>query len=393
MNVLLFMSGSRTVWADAENATALMDLCLRYSIPYSNFRWGEDGSACFEVSLLSAKRLEKLCRDTSVTVRMVKKGGLPPFLWRYRKRAGLMVGAVLAIILLVLSTRFVWDVRVTGNQTMTKADVLADLKACGFGVGSYIPDVRTEELETRVLIASDKISWIAVHMDGTVAVVQIIEHVEAPPAEDSSRPANLIATADGQIEQIELYRGNCVVKIGQAVKAGELLVSGLYDSAVTGYRYTRASGKILARTEHEFTVEIPLAYEEKVYGEAKCGEIVLNFFDFSLKIFKSTGNDTPQCDIIKEKKNWTLFGRYPLPAGVSVTNELPYTLQTVQRTPEEALDAAYDALEEQLAALSGDVQLLRKDVSTELTDTALILHCTVSCIENIAVQSEFEIIE
>ena len=38
-------------------------------------------------------------------------------------------------------------------------------------------------------------------------------------------------------------------------------------------------------------------------------------------------------------------------------------------------------------------QLLRKDISTTLTESALILDCTVLCIENIAVQSEFEIVE
>jgi len=393
MNISLLLGGKRGVWADAENATALMNLCLRHGVSHHGFRWGEDGSVYFEISLLSAGRLERLCRASSISVTLLKDGGLPPFLWRYRKRAGLILGAFFAFFLIVLSTRFVWAVHVHGNESMTKAQVLEELKSCGFGVGSYIPHLRTEDLETRVLIASDRISWIAIHMDGTVAVVQVIEHVAPPVEEDRSRPANLIAARDGQIELIQLYRGNCLVRVGQAVREGELLVSGLYDSATLGYRYTRAAGEILARTEHQFEIEIPLSYEKKLYGERENREIVLNFFDFSMKIFKNSGNEEVECDIIEEEKNWMLFGRHVLPVSICVTEAIPYRTEAAQRTPEQALELAYDALETRLSAFSEDAQLLRQDVRSEWTDDALILHCTVDCIENIAVQREFEIVD
>lgn len=391
MNPILFFSGNKTVWTDAENSTALLDICLRNGVTYTDFFCGEDGSIRFCVSSGCAKRLERICAREGVDLRVLHSGGLPPLLWRYRKRVGLMIGVLLATALLWLSGRFVWDIRVSGNENMTEGEIIAELRACGFGVGTYIPDVRASELENRVLIASDRISWIAISIDGTVAQVQVIERTEAPPDEDLSRPANLIASADGQIELLELYRGNCVVKVGQAVRKGELLVSGLYDSALSGYRYTRASGKVLARTEHEFCVEIPLTYEKKVYGESKYDEIILNFFDFSLKIFKNSGNEGGMCDIIKEEKGLEIFGVSSLPVGFTVSRALPYTTEEATRTPEAALELAYAELERQLGTLSSDAELLRKDISTTLTETSLILHCTVTCIEDIAVQSEFEI--
>ena len=63
-----------------------------------------------------------------------------------------------------------------------------------------------------------------------------------------------------------------------------------------------------------------------------------------------------------------------------------------RRTPEAALELAYEQLARELGGFSDDTQLLRKDIRTTLTDDALILDCTVLCIENIAVQSEFEIV-
>ena len=393
MDLTLFLFGSRRVWTNAENSTALLNICLQNGVSYNNFRCGEDGSVCFRCSTLTAKKLDRICREEGIDLRVMESGGIPPFLWRYRKRAGLMIGGVLALVLLLLSQRFVWDIRITGNTVMTESEIRAELKSCGLYVGSYIPDIHAGELENRVLRASDRISWISIYMDGTVATVQVIEHVDAPPEEDLSRPANLVAACDGQIEVVELYRGNCVVKQGQAVRKGELLVSGLYDSNVTGYRYTRAAGKVLARTERTFSVEIPLMGEVKSYGESKCEEMTIHFFDFSLNIFKRTGNEETICDIIKEEKGVDLFGSCVVPFGLTVTRSLPYSIETVARTHEQALELAYAELERELASLSEDVQLLSKNVKTALTDNSLILECTVTCIEDIAVQTEFEISE
>lgn len=392
MNFTLFFTGKRRLYTRAEHAAALMDLCLQRGIVYDRFCWEEDGGISLEVSLTAAKRLEQLCVERGIAVRLFGRSGLPYLFWRYRRRVGLAVGAVLGVILLILSTRFVWEVRVTGNEQVERGEILAELEACGLFVGSYIPHLHTEALETQVLIASDRLSWVAIHLDGTVAVVQVLEHT-APPDGEHRKPANLIAAVDGQIESIELYRGNCMVKVGQAVRAGELLVSGLYDSATQGYRYTRAAGTVKARTEHTFRVEIPLTREEKCYEEAEYSEIGLKFFHFSVKFFKKGGNDDLLCDIIKEDKAVELFDRYRLPVSLLVTKVHPYRLQSVRLTPDEALDAAYAALEEQLSALSTEAQLLKKDVRYAMDGDVLILTCRVECIENIAVQQEFEINE
>ncbi len=393
MSLSLFFFGSRTVRAKACYRTELLNICLQNGINYSSFSCAEDGSVSFCVSFATARKLKQLCGAAGVELEMAEGKGLPHLVYRYRRRAGVLLGSLIAIVLLVLSERFVWDVRVSGNTFMSEGEILRELKECGFGIGSYIPDVHAGELENRVLLASDRIAWISVYLDGTVARVQVIERAEASPSEDLSRPANLVAAADGQIEVIELYRGNCVVKRGQAVKKGELLVSGLYDSSLTGYRWTRAAGKVLARTEHTITVEIPLSYEEKVYSDAKCGEIALNFFDFSMKIFKNTGNLPPTCDIIKEERGAGLFGMHDLPFGLTVTTCYAYTAEQRTRSHEEALVMAYAALEHRLGSLSGVSELLRKDITTRMGDDSLILECTVLCIEDIAVQSEFEITE
>lgn len=389
---LLFLVGSCTVQAACEYRTALMDLCLCEGINYREFAYLADGGVSFRTSLLTCRRLQKRCRELGIALTVRHTRGLPALAFRYRRRAGLLVGALLGALLLFWSGRFVWHVQVTGNERLDEGTVLEQLRACGFGVGSYIPALDTAKLENRFLLAGDEIAWVSIYLDGTVARVQIIEFTETPPDEPITRPANLLASADGQIESLELLRGNCVVSVGQAVKKGELLVSGIYDSAVDGFRYTRAAGRVLARTEREFRVEIPLCEPQKIYGEPKKCEIVLNFFNFSLKIFKNTGNLPPSCDIIKETRSYKMQGGYPLPVSLTLSWAVPYEEESLSRSPEEALPLAYEALERELSALADDAQILRKEISTTITDSALSLCCTVSCIENIAEQVEFEIV-
>lgn len=395
MRLSLFLLGYRRVHADSENASALLNVCLEEGVSYVGFSTEPNGEISFFVSASAAKRLLRCARLRGISIRVSTRGrGFPFLLRRYRWRLGLIIGALFAIALLFLSERFVWDVRVKGNVNMTEEEVIAELRACGFGVGSYIPDLSTPELENRVLILSDRISWISVYMDGTVAVVQVIEHTE-PPLSDSSHgnPANLIAACDGQIEYLQLYRGQPVVVVGQAVKKGELLVSGIFDSEHDGYRYTRAAGMVMARTEHRFTVEIPLAYEEKVYTDAYLRDISFSFFDFSLKIYKSTGNEGGAYDIIKEEKEFDFLGLHDLPISFQIERARPYVYQSKTRSPQEALELAYAELDTRLSDFSEPSQLLKKEIQTTLTEDTLILDCTVYCIENIAVQSEFEIVE
>ncbi|MBR2927074.1 MAG: sporulation protein YqfD [Clostridia bacterium] len=388
---LLLFGGCRLV-ADAQNRTAFLNLCLIHSISYRDFVWDAQGCIHASFSLLASKKLLRLARENGITVCVERSIGLPAFLFRHRRRAGLAIGMLLIAAMLFFSEKFIWDIEILGNESMTYHEVVKELRQVGFGVGSYIPDVRTLELENRVLIASDRISWLSIRIDGTVATVQILEN-HAPPKEEPTRPANVIATADGQIEVVQLYRGDCVVHVGQAVRAGDLLISGLYDSPTSGYRYTRAAGKVLARTERTLTVEIPLQYEQKIYEKPKYSEILLNFFDFSLKIFKKGGKENASCDIMKKEIAWELFGVRFVPIWLSVEQRVPYRTEMRTRSAEEATLLAYRSLELQMQSFAEDSQLLQKQIVTTIREDALVLECHLICIEDIAQQTEFEIVE
>lgn len=385
MNPILFLSGYAKLSTDADHAALLLDALLRYDLPFSGFTNEPDGKVCLICSTGTAKRLQK---ELPITV--LRQGGLPFALRRLFRRPGLVVGGLFAIALLLVSRLFVWDVRITGNERLSASEVLEELSGNGFGVGTYLPDFSAGELENRVLLASDRLAWISVRMQGTVALVQVMERNEKTP-EASKKPADLIARSDGQIELLELYRGNAMVRPGQAVRKGELLVSGIFEHENIGCRFTRAAGRVMARTEHTICIEIPLEDTEKVYYGTEKGDVWLNFFAFTGKISENSGNGTSDCDIIETVTHPNLWFLQNLPVSLRRETRRLWREQSVTRTPEEAMKMAYDRLAAELRQLSQTAQLLSCTTETVMDDGSVRLACTVLCIEDIAEQVEFDV--
>ncbi len=389
----LFLLGWREVSAPKEDSIDVLNLCLANGIQYNNFHVDEEGSIFFSCSARSAAQLKRRCAEKGLSLTLGQTHGLLGGCTQLLHRPGLILGALACILLLLASGRFVWDIRVTGNNTMSREEVLQALREEGLYVGAYIPALEPNALSNRVMLNSDRISWLSVYMKGTVGVVQIIEATSPPAEEGPKKPANLIAKYDGQIEYVELYRGNCIVHVGEAVRKGDLLVSGLYDSPGEGYAWTRAAGSVLARTEHEICIEIPLSYSEKVYTEERNGGFLLSFFDFSLNFSKKCGNEEASCDIIEKEKCFSFFGEPPLPLSLTYYVHKPYTMTSQMRSHEEALERAYQELDKRLSDMSPSMELIDKRVVCTFEDDRVILVCTITCIEDIAVQSEFEITE
>ena len=390
MNLSYFFLGTVTVSVDYDNITPLLNICMQKSIPYSGFRALRDKVVLrLRISEFNKLKTEADARGISYTVE--KRSGLPFILGKYKYRAGLMLGLVLSAVLVFASHQFVWDIRVTGNEQMTSSEIIAILEGYGFSVGSYIPSANTDRLENKILIDSDKISWLSINIVGTVANVEVREREVAQSQSTATSPANLVAKKSGIIEEVRVFRGKVVVGAGKYVEKGELLVSGLYDSTREGFRYTRASGQIYARTVEEFYIEIPYKYEGKAYtGEIYCNKY-LNFFDFSMNISKKSGNEGVFYDKIDIVEDCSIFGVIDTPFSVKTERYLEYKTVSLTRTPKEAEELAYFSLEERLAMLAEDTVLIKKTVTPMVREDRFILHCVIVLIEDIAKTVEFEV--
>ena len=392
MTLYQMIFGKCVLEADRCCAEYILNICMKYRIAYRNFEL--DGEKIrFVCTLIAAEDLCILCKEYGIGIRCISKKGLPHFLLKYRYRYGLAVGLVIAVAIIISSRLFIWDIRIKGNGNITESEILSEISKAGLTVGTYIPDLDVDVLQNRILIDSDDISWISVNIKGNVAEVEIREKESAEPAPntDTSKPANLVAKCGGEIVMFEIYRGNVITRVGEQVKAGDILVSGLYDSNVSAFRYTRASGKVLAKTMHNFHVEIPLDYEKKVYTGREFSQKYLIFFSKKIKVSKNSGKSYVSCDTITNIEYYGQVGDVSLPCGIEKVTYMEYEMQPAQRSSDIALELAYMKLEQEINSQLPNAQLLRKMTSVDIKDGKVILDCSVMCIEDIARQLEFEI--
>jgi similar to stage IV sporulation protein len=348
-----------------------------------------DGSISFCCSSVTAIQMLLLCKKNNIDVSEVDRGGLPHILWKYRKRFGLVIGMIISMVLIAISDDYIWDVRVTGNEKTTYTEVVGALAEYGIKVGDRIDSIDVDRTESLVLLNSDKISWITVNIEGTLANVQIREVYDAP-LKHEPRPANVVASRDGVIDHLEIYSGSAAVSEGEAVRKGDLLISGVRDSMVDGLAITRASGKVYAETERLFRIEIPLEYTAKRVVSSRNVEKYIIFFGKEIKVFKNGRNNTQSCDTINRVEYFSLFGDIRLPIGIRSTEETVCETEKLRYSEKEAMDLAYYKLSQRIDEELSDAQILKKSVSTYIDNDQYILECRMKCIENIGLIYEFD---
>ena len=385
-----FFSGYRRLRISASDSTDLLNLCAEGHFVYRDPRL-EGDFFLFSASETVSKRLIPAMEKRGIGWECVREGGSALWLRRLLHRPGILLGALLFALTVFCSSSVIWDIRVEGCHTLREEEVERLLGECGLHLGAWRSSLDAAGIESRVIIASDEISWITVNIIGTVAEVEIRESAPAPDAPSEMAAANLVAARDGLILWMEEVRGNAAVAEGDDVAEGELLVGGLYGSETDGFRYTVAKGRVYAKTHRDFSVEIPLTYEKKTYTGRMKVEKYFIFFEKEVKFFGNYGNLYTSCDTIDTVEYFHIWDGEHLPIGVRTVRYLEYTLIPTTRSEEEAKRLAEYELRCLAEAEVPGGELLRMTKRGSMSETAYRLTVHASYIENIATVREIEI--
>ena len=345
----------------------------------------------FDVRPENASLVRSLFSNIGCAEIREKARGLKRVIFNYRHRAGLLVGAFIIVAVSFISGRFLWNINITGLQNTTRDDVISLLESHGIYVGCYIPSLDLHSIYNDILIESEDYCWISVNIRGNVANVEVRESQN--PAENKkgkSKYANLVASYDGEITSIKTYGGADVVCVGDSVKAGELLTSGIYEDKMGRLKYGYASGAVFAKIKRDFYVEIPLNYTDKQYTGEKTKDVSIKFFSKMINIRNSSRKNDMLYDIIEQNERIFLFDRYELPLSVycSVYNE--YELVEKTRDEQAASSIAYLKIAKDILSAVSDGELISRDYEGYLDGDVYKLKAEVTMNVNIAKTVEFK---
>ena len=318
---------------------------------------------------------------------LVEKRGAPFFLYRYRNHVGLLCGGAVALFLLLSSFSVLWDVRIEGNEIQSDRQIAETLKGAGLDVGERIHDLDTKKIANCALLSDPHLSFVGVNLRGCVAYVTVRETQGEAVEETPKASADLVASCDGLIESLSVECGEILVRAGQVVKAGDVLVSGV-RKGLNGDVPVHAKGDVYARVNRTFSVTVPSIIEKKATQKKKICDFSLLFWGKSVNIYRNTGNLPSEYDTIYEKDFFCIQDGVRLPFGYHCTGAVLYKKESQTLTETEQIALALSRLEEELVRALQGGELLKKRVRGDFVDGMYTVTCEIECIVNIATVRE-----
>lgn len=190
------------------------------------------------------------------------------------------------MLLIFFYTCFVWQIKISGTHSYSEEEIRRFLWEHKVSVGSLNRRIDCKATDLLLRNAFDRIVWVTTSIEGGCLKVQIREKEEQlevignsdSVSEDGSKDAgdetqdamDLVAAKDGTITEIITRNGVPLVKAGDSVKKGQILVSGqipIYNDSkeIIAYEACQADADILAKTTLDYADSLSLAYQWKDY--------------------------------------------------------------------------------------------------------------------------------
>ena len=298
----------------------------------------------------------------------------------------LALAAVFALFLFLNS--LVWDVRVEGCESGRESEILAELDSAGLSVGKSWRSIDKGEIEAKVLSSSDTVSWLNVNRRGTVAYVKVIDKVINDVPEQPSGFAIVVAERDCIIEQITVKRGVAMVKAGESVRKGQLLISGVIPTELGG-GYCYAEGSVVGRYTDIVSVAVSADVTEREYTDTSVDTVSIKIFGFSINIFKKYRNFPDSCDIIERTKDIELMNkRLPIRFAYSELRHFNEYQRRLSRS--ELTERASDELHERLLDALSSAELVSISTDGEFTDGGYTMQAYAVVRAEVGVAKEFD---
>ncbi len=371
------LRGFLRVHVKGYGATRLINICSKRNMKLWNVEKTEEGYY-LNLFISDFRKIPEIVRKTKVKVVIVEKHGLPFLFVKMSYRKFFVIGAFLCFGWLIFMSRFVWAFEIEGNVCITDEMVLDYLSENNISMGTKLSDIDAEGLEKLFRTEFDDITWISIGQVGTTLTIDIKERDVTEYVEEEDIASSLYAPCDGVITSVMVRSGLSMVKPGDEVLAGELLVDGVLpiihtDGNVSAYHLVRADADVTLCYTEDYYDEISFYGEEKTYtGESYreyylcIGDVTMNFHWFSPAYERQETSKT-----FYQLELWEYFY---LPVWFGVTEHKEYVLNRVKLDKKVLEETLYENLTIFLESLEEKgVQNIQKDVKISTSGSMLIL--------------------
>lgn len=376
----------------AADCPAILTALNQARIPVQDVHRVDDLTIRFRIASSDLKKAQTLANKRGGKLKVLRSASLPGAIRSFVRRPLLIFGLLLiAIATLFLPTRVLF-IQVEGNVNIPGKWIMESAKTCGITFGASRREIRSERVKNQLLETLPQLQWVGVNTYGCTAVISVRERAEESKVESQTGVTSMVASTDGIITSCTATKGNLVCKIGQAVKAGQTLISGYTDCGIS-IRAERSEGEVYAQTLQNLRVIIPTDWDQK-------GETTLEKKKYSVIIgkkrinfYQDSGILDTTCDKMYTEHVLTLPGGFPLPLVLLVEKQVYRNVQQTNAPVQDVSGIAKETAENYLRRQMISGTILSSQFTEEFDDGVYVLLGQYRCLEMIGRMRSEEIIE
>lgn len=335
------------------------DLCIRLTLSRSD-----------------SKKLQLIAHQKGWQLRLLQRSGLSWLVQGLVYRPVLVLGLGFLVMLSLFLPGHILFVQVEGNCSVPTNRILEAAAKHGVCLGASSRELRSERIKNALLEDVPQLQWLGVNTKGCVAVISVRERQPSQESESPTQVTSIVSKVDGIIQSVTVTQGTALCKPGDAVQAGQTLISGYSDLGIC-LRGTRAQGEVYALTQRKITAIAPVQYEIRGEMEGREVKYALLIGNKRINFYKSSGILDTSCARIYSIWYVTLPGGFAFPLGI-----LQECWEYYESAPGEAANLDLNAeaqryLMEQLV----DGQILAQHSDIRQDETVLTFRGSYACRE------------
>lgn len=311
------LAGSICIQVTSASPLDAISVLSQNNIAVHNVTMIDDLSFTCVIARGDYKSIKQILQRRGDRVQICRKNGLYWSLQRLIKRPVLTIGVLFLLAFsLYLPTR-VFFVQIEGNQQVSDTTILDASELSGIRFGASRRAVRSEKIKNQLLERIPQLQWVGVNTYGCVAVITVKERTDSETTDNKHTVSSIIADRDGIIEEITVTSGNALCRVGQAVKKGQIMVSGYTDCGLI-IKAESSQAEIMARTMRELNVKTPLNYSVRTQIDNYQTKFSILIGKKLINFSQDSGILHNSCVKIREIKQLTLPGGFKLPVALII---------------------------------------------------------------------------
>ena len=294
---------------------------------------------------------------------------------------------ILLIIAVIALSNFVWNIEVIGNDKISAEEIIKDLADDNFKVGASKTNLNTKNIIDKIRLKRSDLAWMGIEIKGTNAIVKIVEADLKPDIIKEEEYCNIVATKDAMIVKINAQNGTAVVKEGDIVTKGTVLIQGWLEGQFTGIRYVHANGEVQAKVWYSQKISVPLKQIKKVKTGKEENKYSVKINNFEINLAKGVPK-FQNYDTIETSKKLKLFSDFYLPIEINQKTYQEYEEQEITYSIEEAKKFGITQVDESLKEQIEGKQVTNKKINAEQMEANIEVEVIYEVLESIGTKEK-----